>query len=114
LIAKSTLFQLAKTLDGLPVLGCLEGTPAALAGVRYGDILLSVNGQRTRSFGEYVEAKALRKDGMHVVIFRQGMEQPIELEYDMNREPVEPASLLAELATMRLISNDSDTKIPLS
>ena len=50
MIAKRTLFELAKTLDGLPVLGCLAGSPAALAGVRYGDILLSVNGQRTRAF----------------------------------------------------------------
>ncbi|HEX3770244.1 MAG TPA: PDZ domain-containing protein, partial [Polyangiaceae bacterium] len=104
--AKSALFQLAKTLDGMPVLGCLPGTPAALAGVRYGDILLSVNGQPTRTFGEYIEAKALRADGMTVVLFRQGVETPIELEYLPNREAVDPFALLAELAAMRILPSD--------
>ena len=36
------------------VVGCLRGTPAALAGVGYGDILLSVNGRRTRNFADYL------------------------------------------------------------
>jgi len=106
MIAKSTLFQLAKTLDGMAVLGCLPGTPAARAGVRYGDVLLSVNGQRTRTFGEYIEAKSLRKDGMTVVLFRQGQETPIELEYLANRPDVDPFALLAELAAMRIVPND--------
>jgi len=107
MIAKSMLFQMAKTLDGLPVLGCLAGTPAALAGVRYGDILLSVNGQRTRTFGEYVDAKALRRDGMQVVLFRAGEEYPVELEYDFNRGAVDTPALLAELASMRVLSTES-------
>jgi len=106
MIAKSMLFQLAKTLDGMPVLGCLPGTPAALAGVRYGDILLSVNGQRTRNFGDYVEAKSLRKDGMTVVLFRQGEEKPIEFEYQASRPDVDPFALLAELASMRVLATD--------
>ncbi len=106
MIAKATLFQLAKALDGLPVLGCLEGTPAALAGVRYGDVLLSVNGHRTRSFADYLEAKALRKDGMQIVVFRQGEEQPVEFEYVANRGPVDPIALLAELASMRVLPGD--------
>jgi S1-C subfamily serine protease len=107
MIARSALFQLAKALDGLPVLGCLQGTPAYVAGVRYGDVLLSVNGRRTRSFGDYVEAKALRTDGMSIVIFRSGVEQPVELEYRAEREPVtDPAELLAELAAMRVLPVD--------
>jgi C-terminal processing protease CtpA/Prc len=106
MIAKSTLFELAKTLDGMPVLGCLPGTPAARAGVRYGDILLSVNGQRTRNFGDYIEAKALRKDGMAIVLFRQGEETPLEFEYLANRTDMEPFALLAELIAMRVIPSD--------
>jgi S1-C subfamily serine protease len=106
MIAKSTLFQLAKALDGLPVIGCLKGTPAALAGVRYGDILLSVNGMRTKNFGDYLEAKALRSDGMSVVIFRAGVEEPVELSYDMNKPPSDPVSLLAELVTMRVLPGE--------
>ncbi len=108
MVPKSTIFQLAKALDGIPVLGCLDGTPAAKAGVRYGDILLSVNGMRTRSFGEYVEAKGLRRDGMTVVIFRSGVETPIELEYLVDRGPVDTASLLAELVGKRLLATESE------
>ena len=106
MIAKRTLFELAKALDGLPVIGCLQGTPAALAGVRYGDILLSVNGMRTKTLGDYLEAKALRADGMDVVIFRQGHEEPIELKYHANREKPDPASLLAELVSMRVLPTE--------
>jgi S1-C subfamily serine protease len=106
MIAKRTVFDLAKALEGLPVLGCLAGTPAAMAGVRYGDILLSVNGMRTKTLGDFVEAKGLRKDGMHVVIFRSGEEQPIELEYRAERQALDPTAVVAELATMRLLGTE--------
>jgi C-terminal processing protease CtpA/Prc len=106
MIAKGSLFQLAKTLDGLPILGCLEGTPAARAGIRYGDVLLSVNGQRTRSFSDYVEAKALRTDGMDVVVFRDGAERAWEFRFDPNRGAVDLPSLLAELVSMRIDPSD--------
>jgi len=100
-IARKSLFALAKALEGIPVLGALEGTPAARAGVRYGDILISVNGRRTRTFGDYVEAKDLRKDGMQIVVFRAGEERLTELTYDESRK-VDPASLLAELVALRV------------
>ena len=103
MITKDSLFELAKALEGVPIVGCLRGTPAALAGVRYGDILLSVNGQRTRNFGDYLEAKALRAEGMTVVIFRSGVEHPIELEYRRNREPADPMAVLAEVVGMRIL-----------
>ncbi len=113
MIAKSTLFQLAKALDGLPVLGCLPGTPAALAGVRYGDIVLWVNGLRTRTLGEYVEAKGQRTDGMNVVVFRSGVEHQIEFEYRANRGPVDMVELFTELVSMRPLSADveGDTSV---
>jgi S1-C subfamily serine protease len=106
MIGKNSLFELAKALEGVLVVGCLRGTPAALAGVGYGDILLSVNGRRTRNFADYLEAKALRKDGMSVVVFRAGVEHPIELEYRPNRDDADPAALLAELVGMRVLSGD--------
>jgi S1-C subfamily serine protease len=105
-ISKEALYQLAKALDGLPVLGCLQGTPAFHAGVRYGDILISVNGMRTRSFEDYLQAKALRSDGMAVVLYRAGQEHPIELEYQASRRAVDPYELLAELAAMRILPGD--------
>jgi len=84
------------------VLGTLSGTPAARAGIRYGDVVLSVNGKRTRTVLEYVEAKALRTDGMSVVVFRSGTESVTELVYDENAPPIDPAAIVAELITLRI------------
>lgn len=102
MIPRKSLFSLAEALDGLPVLGALAGTPAARAGVRYGDILLSVNGKRVRTVNDYVEAKNSRTDGMDVVVFRAGEERVITLSYQEGSTAVDPAALLAELVTLRL------------
>lgn len=106
MIARKSLFALAQVLEGLPVLGALDGTPAAKAGVRYGDILLSVNGMRTRTVADYVEAKNLRQDGMEVVVFRSGEERVADLSYDEHAERADPAAILAELVTLRLAGMD--------
>lgn len=106
MIPRSALFELAKALEGLPVLGCLQGTPAARAGVRYGDILLTVNGKRTRTFGDYIEAKALSNDGMKVVVFRSGESRSVELEYDANRPRMDAMEVLVEVAAMRALPVD--------
>lgn len=102
MIGKESLFALAKALEGIPVLGSLSGTPAARAGIRYGDVLLSVNGRRTRTVLEYIEAKALRSDGMDIVVFRSGSEKIKQLAYDELAAPVDTAALLAELITLRI------------
>lgn len=108
MIAKQSLFALAKALEGIPVLGTLSGTPAARAGIRYGDILLSVNGMRTRTVLEYVEAKALRSDGMAIVVFRTGTEQVEELTYEESALTPDRAAILAELVTLRIASDAFD------
>lgn len=108
MIPKKTVFELAKALEGVPILGTLSGTPAARAGIRYGDILLSVNGRRTRTLGDYVEAKALRDDGMSVVVFRTGSEKLEELSYDADAPAPNPAAILAQVATMRLAGGSED------
>jgi len=108
MIAKASLFALAKALEGMPVLGTLSGTPAARAGIRYGDILLSVNGKRTRTVLDYVEAKALRTDGMEIVIFRSGDEHVERLTYDASAPQADPAAILAELMTLRIAPDSFD------
>ncbi len=102
MIPRKSLFALAKALEGLPVLGALDGTPAARAGVRYGDVLISVNGVRTRTVADYVEAKNLRTDGMAIVVFRAGSEQSSELSYDSPARAIDPEALLSELLTLRV------------
>jgi S1-C subfamily serine protease len=102
MIAREALFALAKALEGIPVLGSLSGTPAARAGIRYGDVLLSVNGKRTRTVLDYVEAKGLRADGMEIVVFRTGTEKIHDLAFDERAAPIDPATILAELVTLRI------------
>ncbi|MBX3198419.1 MAG: hypothetical protein KF894_09835 [Labilithrix sp.] len=108
MIGRRSLFSLAKALEGLPVLGTLEGTPAARAGVRYGDILISVNGKRTRTVADYVEAKSLRDDGMDIVVFRSGAERSAALTYDSPASPLDAAAALAELVTLRVAGDALD------
>lgn len=108
MIGKSSLFALAKALEGIPVLGALSGTPAARAGIRYGDVLLSVNGRRTKTVLDYVEAKALRDDGMDIVVFRGGSERIECLSYDERAPNVDPAAIVAELVSLRIAEADDE------
>lgn len=113
MIPKKSVFALAKALEGVPVLGTLSGTPAALAGIRYGDVLLSVNGMRTKNVVDYVEAKALRTDGMEVIVFRSGTEKVSELSFSASSStPPDAAKILAELITLRIGAEEGDDDEP--
>ncbi len=94
------------------MLGALSGSPAADAGVRYGDVLLSVNGVRTKTASDYVEAKALRDDGMKVVLFRDGAELHLDLVYRPDRAMKDAAQLTAELVSMRVGGGPEDPEKP--
>lgn len=107
MIPKKQLFELAAALEGIPVLGTLAGSPAARAGIGYGDVVLSVNGVRTRTMLDYVEAKVLRSDGMELVVFRSGAEHVARLEYAAaSGDATDAAALLAELVGMRIVGPD--------
>lgn len=108
MISKKSMFAIAKTLEGVLILGALPNSPAARAGVRYGDILLSVNGIRTRTALEYLEAKAVRTGGMSVVLFRSGQEELIELEYEDGKSAADPVQVLADVIGMRVGPSDLD------
>ena len=106
MISKASITALAKALGGIPVLGTLSGSPAARAGIRYGDIILSVNAQRTATATEYVVAKALRTDGMDVVFFRDGAELAASLVFDPRGVLPDAAAILAELIEGRILEAD--------
>jgi S1-C subfamily serine protease len=93
------------------ILGIVKGTPCDKAGMRYGDILLRVNGQPTPSYAAYVDAKTLRADGMEIVYFRDGREHTVSIEFAKRGVEVNATALLAELADMRLIENEFDKPI---
>ena len=42
MLSRKDLSALADALGGLPILGCLEGSPAAEAAIQKGDILLGI------------------------------------------------------------------------
>ena len=103
--SRDDLSKLAGKLGGLPVLGCRPGSPAARAGIRYGDIVLTVNGEPTADWSAFVTARARNAGEMVVEIFRDGELQVHHLVFDRG-EPVDPFALLSELIEMRVLPTD--------
>ena len=107
--------KLATRLNGIPVLGCRPGSPAAVAGVQYGDVLLAVNDVPTPDWGAYLEARALVRGAMKVEVFRDGEHVVMEFAMPVSAEPVDPAALLDELIERRVMpmpSDDRDARDP--
>jgi S1-C subfamily serine protease len=92
MMSRKQLEEIAETVRGVPVLGCLPGSTAAEAGVRYGDIVLSVNGVLTPSIVEYLQARKLRTDGFDLVLFRGGATLSVFVPF---RPPSDPMAALA-------------------
>ena len=104
MIPRKQLEEIAATVQGIPVWGCLKGSPSADAGVRYGDIVLVVNGMRTVSIDDYLEARKLRKDGVELQILRDGNEMTLRLEFrPANTTSVE--QMVEEMAEGRFLSS---------
>jgi S1-C subfamily serine protease len=80
------LTRLATALGGLPILGCDPRSPAARVGIRYGDVLLAVNGIATPDWGSFVEARGVRSGGMEVDIFRAGVELKLDVTFDSDEQ----------------------------
>jgi S1-C subfamily serine protease len=92
MISRKQLEEIAATVHGIPVWGCLPGSTSAEAGVRYGDIVLGVNGVATPTIDEYLVARALRVDGIELRLFRAGQELTLFVEF---RPPEDKLEALA-------------------
>jgi S1-C subfamily serine protease len=77
---RNELAKRAAELGGLPVLACRPGSPAELAGVRDGDILLGVNGIKTPDWASFIEARSKNPQRMTFHLFRDGEHVTIEIE----------------------------------
>lgn len=71
--------------EGMPVLGCIDGSAAAIAGVRVGDRLLEVNGMPVSDAKSYIAARQLETDMMHVVLRRNGEIVKLTLHFESFR-----------------------------
>jgi S1-C subfamily serine protease len=66
------LEQLARILGGIPVWEVFPESGAAEAGVRFGDIILRVNGEATPTFEKFLEAGQAHIERLEFEVFRNG------------------------------------------
>lgn len=102
MIDRTELAKLATAMGGLPVLACRAGSPAACAGVRYGDIVLAVNGMKTPDWAAFIEARGRDRAKMRLELFRDGTSVELEIEL-LQSEPLDPPTLLAEMLAERIL-----------
>ena len=109
MIPRKQLEEIAATVQGVPVWGCLKGSPSADAGVRYGDILLVVNGMRTPTIDDYLAARRLRTDGVDLLILRDGTEMTLHLQFQpANTTSVE--DMVEQVVEGRFLGGPTDTR----
>lgn len=67
--------------------------------VRYGDVVLAVNGVPTKDVGEYMAAKRLRADGYDLRLFRDGTEFSLYVPFGPAMDPETVIAALIDRAS---------------
>jgi C-terminal processing protease CtpA/Prc len=107
--SRRQLAELAAALGGIPIWSCLPGSAAERLGVRYGDVVLSVNGRPTPDVEAFIAARNARRDGLSVVVFRDGREHTLEVSLEPRSAPLTRAELkrtAEQLAAARLVPTE--------
>lgn len=68
----ASIARMAEVLGGIPVWEVFPESAAAQAGVRFGDVILSVNGTATPTYDAFLEAGAAHIDHLEFGVFRNG------------------------------------------
>ncbi len=94
MLSRNQLKKIAEVYGGMPIWGCLPGSPCHRAGIVYGDILLEVNGRQIDNIEAYIAAKELDSNKFRVRFLRGGNEMEVtvpledpsweEISRDMN------------------------------
>jgi S1-C subfamily serine protease len=75
---------IADVLGGLLIVGCLPNSSASILGLRYGDVVVEVNGTQTATLGDFFEARLLDDSEMKLRVFRDG--RVIDLRLTLNHD----------------------------
>jgi len=91
--------------------GAIPGSPADKAGMKKGDIIISVNGKPTPSFADYIEATEGRTSIQKMDILRDGqlIEVTLSLEAPKDEEP-DYEDMVKQLKEAGIIPEDTETK----
>jgi|GEM_PF-4099096 len=96
---RENLERMARIYEGVAIFSVERGSTTHRAGIRAGDILMSVNGRRIRHHSEYSGARRLRAECIELVVMRQGREirlwatgqpSPAKTEQAALETPAEP------------------------
>jgi S1-C subfamily serine protease len=77
----SAFEKMAQIYGGMPLLATMPDSPASRAGLRWGDIVIAVNGLPTPDTEAFIKAREARIDGAVVRFVREGVEREVELSW---------------------------------
>lgn len=80
-MSQEMIAKIAKIYGGLPLIACLPDSPAQRAGLRWGDVVVAVNGLPTPDPDSFATARAAREGAALVRFVRDGKEQEVELTW---------------------------------
>ncbi len=69
--------------NGIKVIGVTEGKPANLAGIKSGDIILSINGMAVKNIYDYTDALSTLDPGATAIVVLQRDGQQIEVKVEL-------------------------------